>query len=567
MGKFQDLMDRELRIRGLAENTRASYLEKMRCFVRHFMRPPDQLTAEDVKQYQLFLTKERRVSWSTFNIHVCAIRFFYRACAPGLVGRRADPVSAHRQAAAGGAQRRGGGRALRRGDQPQAPRHPHDALRGRSSRQRGRPPAARRHRQQAHDDPRRPGQGSQGPLRHAVRQAPRDPAPLLAAAATRPVALPRPGPGAPLTRGSIDHFFAAPKQRAGIGKPVSPHSLRHSFATHLLERGVNIRVIQRLLGHRSLRSTEIYTHVAQSYVRDTKSPLDDLLPEVEDADAAGGLSRAGRAGPAGPPGVGGRLPEPWPAAQRPERRSSAAWPPRSRAAARRRSAATSGSATAAAGTTRSPTTPAATGTVPSARASRACAGRRRGLRICLPVPYFHLVFTIPDALHRVFLAHPRVAYGLLFAAVEKTVKEVAANPRNLGRADRYDRRPAHLDPDPALPSRTSTASCPAAAWTRAATVDPDAGELLPRGPHPLHGLPRQAPRRARAPPSPPGRSRPPSAAAPMSRGSCAKPRATSGSSTASAPSPAPSRSWPTSAATPIASRSPTSASSRCDGDR
>ena len=82
MGKFQDLMDRELRIHGFAENTRASYLETMRCFVRHFMRPPDQLTAEDVKQYQLFLTQERRVSWSTFNVHVCAIRFFYRKVLP-----------------------------------------------------------------------------------------------------------------------------------------------------------------------------------------------------------------------------------------------------------------------------------------------------------------------------------------------------------------------------------------------------------------------------------------------------------------------------------------------------
>ena len=78
MGKFQDLMDRELRIRGFAENTRTSYLEKMRCFVRHFMRPPDELTAENVKQYQLYLTKDRRVAWSTFNVHVCAIRFFYR---------------------------------------------------------------------------------------------------------------------------------------------------------------------------------------------------------------------------------------------------------------------------------------------------------------------------------------------------------------------------------------------------------------------------------------------------------------------------------------------------------
>jgi hypothetical protein len=50
----------------------------------------------------------------------------------------------------------------------------------------------------------------------------------------------------------------------------------------------------------------------------------------------------------------------------------------------------------------------------------------------LPVPYFHLVFTIPSSLHEIFLAHPQVAYNLLFAAVADTVKEVAANPKNLG---------------------------------------------------------------------------------------------------------------------------------------
>jgi hypothetical protein len=50
----------------------------------------------------------------------------------------------------------------------------------------------------------------------------------------------------------------------------------------------------------------------------------------------------------------------------------------------------------------------------------------------LPVPYFHLVFTVPDALHDVFLTHPRVAYGLFFDAVAKTVQKVAANPKNLG---------------------------------------------------------------------------------------------------------------------------------------
>ena len=64
--------------------------------------------------------------------------------------------------------------------------------------------------------------------------------------------------------------------RANIKKHVTPHILRHSFATHLLEDGVNIRVIQRLLGHNSLRATALYTHVAENYINQTKSPLDTL---------------------------------------------------------------------------------------------------------------------------------------------------------------------------------------------------------------------------------------------------------------------------------------------------
>ena len=63
------------------------------------------------------------------------------------------------------------------------------------------------------------------------------------------------------------------------------HVLRHSFATHLLESGVNIRKIQLLLGHRSLRSTQIYTHVARDYLEDTPSPL-DILPDLSSVTSA-----------------------------------------------------------------------------------------------------------------------------------------------------------------------------------------------------------------------------------------------------------------------------------------
>jgi site-specific recombinase XerD len=66
----------------------------------------------------------------------------------------------------------------------------------------------------------------------------------------------------PLSVSTIQHLCPALRQRAGIEKPFTPHTMRHSFATHLLEAGTDLRTIQIILGHRSLNSTAIYLHVA-----------------------------------------------------------------------------------------------------------------------------------------------------------------------------------------------------------------------------------------------------------------------------------------------------------------
>jgi site-specific recombinase XerD len=82
--------------------------------------------------------------------------------------------------------------------------------------------------------------------------------------------------GEPLSPSTAEKVFKLAAGRAGIQKNVSFHSMRHAFATHLLEGGTNIRVIQALLGHRSLTTTQVYTHVARTYVNNTVSPLDRL---------------------------------------------------------------------------------------------------------------------------------------------------------------------------------------------------------------------------------------------------------------------------------------------------
>ncbi len=83
-------------------------------------------------------------------------------------------------------------------------------------------------------------------------------------------------PQRPITTRQFSRLFHEAARAAGITKPVTLHSLRHSFATHLLERGVDIRVIQALLGHDKLDTTARYTRVATGMIANIESPLDLL---------------------------------------------------------------------------------------------------------------------------------------------------------------------------------------------------------------------------------------------------------------------------------------------------
>lgn len=276
MGKLRDLMDRDLQIRGYSPNTREAYLRSVRNFARYWNRSPEELTIDHVNQYQHHLV-QRKVSWACFNQAAAALRFFYGVTLQKdwditripyqKTGRRLPQVLSEQEVVAlfGGVQN-----------------IKHRALLM-SMYAGGLRISEAAHLRVTDIDSQRmvvridQGKGRKDRYVPLSKQLLKTLRQYWLAARPRTWLFPGQDPETALTRGAIDKIFKKARIAARIMKRVSSHSLRHSYATHLLERGVNIRVIQQLLGHRSLRSTEVYTHVARTYLRDTPSPL-DLLP-------------------------------------------------------------------------------------------------------------------------------------------------------------------------------------------------------------------------------------------------------------------------------------------------
>jgi site-specific recombinase XerD len=276
MTPLRQRMLEDLRVRNYSEKTQAIYIQQVVRFAAHFHRSPDRLGAEEIRTYLVHLVETERVSWSRFNQAVCALRFFYRVTlgrgdlVPDIPFPRTSkklPVVLSADEVA---------RLLR------AVRHSkHRAVLVTIYAAGLRISEALALKLSDIDSERmvihvRQGKGRKD---RTVMLSPQ----LLTllrdyARQFRPREWLFPGriAGQPLHASAVQRACAQARMAAGLGKHATVHTLRHSFATHLLEAGTDLRLIQTLLGHQSLKTTALYTHVSAQRLQNTPSPLDRL---------------------------------------------------------------------------------------------------------------------------------------------------------------------------------------------------------------------------------------------------------------------------------------------------
>ncbi len=272
-------MIEDMTIRNLSPATQQSYVYEVSKFSRFFNRSPDHLTLEDVRTYQVHLAS-KEVAWSSLNKTVCALRFFFGITlgyeeTPELIpyARRprrlpvvpsADEVVRFLEAVpslkARIALTTAYGAGLRAGEVSRLKISDIDSAR-----------------KMIHIV-----QGKGGKDRYVMLSDH-----LLTILRgywrrTRPDVWLFPGRDStrPIDPTVLHAACRSARGAAGLNKPVTVHTLRHSFATHLLESGVDIRIIQVLSGHAQLSTTARYTQVAASTIQKTQSPLERLRLEV-----------------------------------------------------------------------------------------------------------------------------------------------------------------------------------------------------------------------------------------------------------------------------------------------
>lgn len=277
MGNLRDKMDGDLKMRGRSDNTRKTYLVCAASFAKHYRRSPAAMGKREVRDFLLYLVEKRKVSPSTYNVYAASLRFLY-ACTlerpqvvawvghmkvrhhfPAILSKDeverllAQLGTLRMQAiilAAYGAGLRISEACRLRVEDIDSQRMVIHVKRGKGERDRYTLLPQR--------------------LLETLRAYWRAEHP------SGPELFPGRNPGAVVARETVNKALKRAAQQAKIKKRVTPHSLRHAFATHLLEDGADIRTLQVLLGHMSIRTTVRYAQVSPTVLRRTTSPADRL---------------------------------------------------------------------------------------------------------------------------------------------------------------------------------------------------------------------------------------------------------------------------------------------------
>lgn len=287
MSPLRKRMIEEMELRNYSPKTICLYVDNVARLSRYYARSPAGLSREEIRRYLVYLVQERRLATSSYRQALAALRYFYR-----WVLKRGDLVE---DILAPRPERRlpvvlSLDEVRRLFAAIVSFKHRMILMTAYSA---GLRVSETVNLQVTHIDRERMViqvvQGKRNKDRYTVLS------PSLLAMlrhywwAARPISYLFPGRrlDRPMSVATVQRACKEAQQNAGLEKTVTPHTLRHSFATHLLESGANLRVLQALLGHSSIRTTAIYTHVSNELIRSTVSPLDRLAQGVPGAAGCG----------------------------------------------------------------------------------------------------------------------------------------------------------------------------------------------------------------------------------------------------------------------------------------